>query len=346
MTPSQFLHALWGATPPGLIQVWVASTRRTHYLTSPADLPELDWPNMPDIYTAVCTAPPGLPPTSRAKATTVTGTCGMWLDIDIEHGKAPDLNTAMQLASSHLEPTLVVHSGGGIHAWHLLNQPAAIPTSQFRDKVATLADAWQSAHQQVANDLGFRIDRTHDLARILRVAGTANGKKQPLRPVQAIKTNGPRYTLYDLNQPVKSHVAQALIRQRTRNTPTGATSSSTFRLDQPPNVPPNKFQAACTIYPEFAAVWARTRKLADDSQSAYDQSLASMASELGDWTDQEIVDLLRAHRAQRNPTDPKLHRARYYEMTLATAKRGAQQRRRDRDNTDRVDRIRSIVQGG
>lgn len=344
MHPLAFLTDLWGNGPlPGVIQLWAAGQRRTLYLRALADLPDRPWSSMTDIYTSVTTAPRPLGPHTRARAADAAGTCGMWLDIDIEDGKAANLNQAMQLAMAIAEPTLVIGSGGGIHCWYLLETPVAITTSTLRGHVATLADAWNAAHNELAQQDGWRLDRTHDLARLLRVPGTLNGKRQPYRPVVALTTNGPRYTLSQLAQLVDPQFRTARVRRESRQATIRGGRAATFRLDHDPAIPGAKFAALSQWFPDFASTWLRKRRVSDNSQSAWDASLATLAAQAGDWTDQEIVDLLRVHRAQINPQDPKLGRVDYYERTLSLARTTAQRNLRQQEHDDRLSQIRGLI---
>jgi hypothetical protein len=99
------------------------------------------------------------------------------LHIDLDYGSSghkskkypPDLETADKISKLFLQPTYLIHSGNGLHAYYF-----------FKDyQISNLAEIektqeyWQKMHSIAS---GFNIDATHDLARILRVPGSNNCK--------------------------------------------------------------------------------------------------------------------------------------------------------------------------
>lgn len=105
------------------------------------------------------------------------------LDIDVKgtrdsNGKpktegAESLDHAVEIAHLIAEPTLLGESGGGIHAWYLFDEPWLFSSDAERESAQTLAHRWHEAHRQKS---GVKLDATQDLARLLRVPGTLNGK--------------------------------------------------------------------------------------------------------------------------------------------------------------------------
>lgn len=342
MTLAEFLTALWGTSPPGMVQLWSAGTKKSTYLHDLSGPPPHDL-NLTDLYVGVGLSPTAYRANQRCKAQDVAGIAGLWLDVDIAPDKCPDISSAFQVANALAEPTIVVHSGGGLHVWHLLETPFAIGDSDTRSKVAILADAWVSAHQSIAAGHGWKIDSVKDLARLLRVPGTLNGKTDPPRPVETETDSGPRYTLHALNELVKDQVPAALARHKMR-TQQQPVEIGPFRTSVPPSIDPELFADLASLVPEFAATWGRQRPEFKDDQSTYDMSLAHWGLEAG-WDDQQIVDLLRTHRLKHNPGDPKAGRADYYARTLATARRSQDQTRRREEQRRLVDRIQALKNG-
>ncbi|MDF5756619.1 YfjI family protein [Spongiactinospora sp. TRM90649] len=135
---------------------------------------------------------------------------GLWADIDIAgpgHKATvlplpPDGETAMRLvAEAGLpEPTLWIHSGGGLYPWWLLAEPATVTAETF----ATLSAL--SAHWQHALDAAAKRLRHHygegvgDLSRVLRIPGTINRKEGLARPCRVLeeRSTGTLYLLADL----------------------------------------------------------------------------------------------------------------------------------------------------
>ena len=121
------------------------------------------------------------------KATNAAGACAFWVDIDVDAQKAAkgkgyetleDAKLALAEFCLHAGlpmPTHLVASGGGLHAYWVLDA--------FIDH-----DMWTSCAAKLkalTNALGFLADdsRTGDIASVLRVPGTLNHKYNPPREV-------------------------------------------------------------------------------------------------------------------------------------------------------------------
>ncbi len=125
-----------------------------------------------------------LPRTGRGGAIEDVGArAWLWADLDYGtdgHKKAanhPTREAALAaLRGAGIEPTLVVATGGGIHAWWCLTEPAA-PAE------------WDRAIRRLNAAIGGD-PNTLDCARILRVPGTPNRKLDHDRPVELIAASG------------------------------------------------------------------------------------------------------------------------------------------------------------
>lgn len=113
----------------------------------------------------------------------------IWVDIDIEgpghtSGKrlAPDEASVLRvLAESGLRPTMVVRTGGGLHAYWKLAEPIVFAEepdpAAAAERAAALVRNWQLTLALIAHRLGrWSVDSTHDFSRVLRAAGTTNRK--------------------------------------------------------------------------------------------------------------------------------------------------------------------------
>ena len=108
--------------------------------------------------------------------------------------------------------------------------------------------------------------------------------------------------------------------------------TSQVELDPKADPPRAKFDALMQGN-RFAQTWGHARSdLQDQSPSTYDMSLASQAVGAG-WTDQEVTDLLIAHRRYQK-VDLKL-RLDYYQRTLANARASM--------GEDKVDEIDALI---
>jgi hypothetical protein len=126
--------------------------------------------------------------TMRATNDTTAGLLALAVDIDIRSDLhdtkpyPPDLDAARRVYQSvPLAPTMIVHTGNGLHAWWCFAEPwlvedAADPAVE-RAAMYDLARSWSATLRFHADRMGqWKIDSTFDLARVLRMPGTLNAK--------------------------------------------------------------------------------------------------------------------------------------------------------------------------
>ena len=285
-----------------------------------------------DIYVGVSLSRHELPSNARVKAEAAAGIFGLWADVDVldpAHKKAnlpPDEDAATDLLLDlQKRPTVVLHSGHGLQVWWLFERAWIFTDDSDRDEAAARARGWQGLLTTKAASHGWGVDSVHDLARVLRVPGTINGKEpSDPRNVQLVLDDGPRYQPSDFEITPGQLPQRPPTRARTKGAPTQVTQSAPTRATQSALVldeaaePPAKWEVLQEREPRAAQSWDRARpELPDQSQSAYDLSLANFAAQDG-WTDQEITDLLIAAR-RHNGEDLKL-REDYYLATIGTAR--------------------------
>lgn len=75
------------------------------------------------------------------------------------------------------EPTLLVHTGHGLHAWWLFREPWLFDDDAERQRAVSFSRRWQQTLRGLAKQHGWDVDATHDLTRVLRVPGTFNHKQ-------------------------------------------------------------------------------------------------------------------------------------------------------------------------
>jgi hypothetical protein len=254
---------------------------------------------------------------SRGDADHAVCVGGIWIDIDMAgaHHQKPGLPTndgevRAGLAAMPLSPSFVLHTGGGYHAWWSFKEPYVIESESERlSLVAPSVYGWQELFRDVT---GLTIDSTHDLARVLRIPGTINHKygSEVTRCAWPHETHS--YNLSDFDQwRVDPNIVRTI-------TPINVSV-------QPAAEPPSdKLQLMLEMNSRFASTWMRRRGDLK-SQSEHDYSLASMLIEVGSWSDQEITDLLVAHRRLARPDDPKIERVGYFQRTIGKLRAGKHQ---------------------
>ena len=100
-----------------------------------------------------------------------------------------------------LEPTLWVHSGGGVYPWWLLDKPEALEGDDFALGVTMkLSDGWQRVLVAAGHRLGLEYGNVGDLPRVMRIPGTVNRKDGLERPCRIIENGGNRYSFDDLGE--------------------------------------------------------------------------------------------------------------------------------------------------
>lgn len=312
-----FLGALFGDKPDDLyLLIWTLQDKRSAWFrdVGKAVAYAVAQAAQKDVYVGVALSPADFGPGARCPAAQVAGLVGLWADVDIlspHHKKKnlpPDERAALALLDSlGLAPSIVIHSGHGVHAWWLFKEPWIFESEAEREAGATLAQRWVCTLKAKAAARGWDVDSTFDLARVLRVPGTVNRKGDPV-PVRILQQADVRYNPSDFEPYLPEEIPGAGKRVRLP-------SNGSITLNPKADPPFSKFMALLEGEPKFKQSWERKRKdLQDQSASSYDFALANYAVMAG-WTDQEIVDLLIANR-RKHGDDLKL-RPDYYERTIA-----------------------------
>ncbi|NIL59928.1 hypothetical protein HCB18_26160 [Salinispora arenicola] len=106
------------------------------------------------------------------------------------------------------EPTIWIHSGGGLYPIWLLDQPHQI-TADNLDHARQLARDWQRVIEHAAAAHGWRYGRgVGDLARVLRIPGTINRKAGLQRPCRITHATPHRYSVEQLQAALTNAMTQ------------------------------------------------------------------------------------------------------------------------------------------
>jgi len=283
-----------------------------------------------DTYFGIGLASRSLEYNQRVPAHEVAGLPGLWIDVDYltpgihkKKNLPKDEKEALWLIDQMpLEPSVLVHSGHGFQAYWLFPKVVNIQTGEQRIYLADLSERWQYYCKAIADTRGWEVDSTFDLSRVFRIPETYNlkDKDKPVK-VDLRSITDKRYAVDSIEvileaQNVTIGAPLADVSDK-RSRIRGLAAETEFTLSKDAAPPVTKFKALYDNEPKFKAAWEHQWTAGDQSPSSYDCSLATLAFNVG-WNDQEIVDLLIAHR-RKYDTDLKL-RIDYYQRTLAAAK--------------------------
>lgn len=250
----------------------------------------------------------------------------LWLDLDYgreghEKKNLPPTERHAQLIVDGMPapPSIVIRTGGGLHAWWLLLDPLELNTDADRKRARALTYGWSMIAKGLCAERGWAMDSVYDLARVMRVPGTLNRKKEygkEGRPVRVLK----------LDADIRHDVDGLEVFLPTDAEPPRMSSETVtldgykFSLDPNAEPPVDKLMGLCDLEADFKRTWERQRDKDLPSQSEYDLALATRAAGVG-WSDQEIVNLLIAHR--RKHRQPEKLRHDYYAARLALVRQQA-----------------------
>jgi len=204
-----FLAMLWGGAEEGLLSlVEIHADRLYPNFWSVKNYGSLikvfsEQAEQADLYHCI-----GLlldrPKKGRGAEADVIAIPGLWFDLDCLEGKhnQQDLpSKAEALAFIHefpLRPSILIWSGGGLHAYWLFKKPLYFHTPEEREAVKDLSSRFQRSILQRSEARGWKLDNTSDLVRLLRLPGTLNHKCDPVL-VEIFEESGLRYLPADLD---------------------------------------------------------------------------------------------------------------------------------------------------
>lgn len=143
-----------------------------------------------DVYCGIGLQRNPPPPGQRGGSDTVSSFPGFVMDIDIQgphHASKmlPDsLMTVMKfLRSLELKPSMIIETGGGVHAYWKFDKLYFIDTDEERRRIKEASRSFQQSIIREGQKYGWDLDNTSDLARLVRIPGTWNWKQIPPKPV-------------------------------------------------------------------------------------------------------------------------------------------------------------------
>ena len=206
---------------------------------------------------------------------------GVWVDLDFKDFKNGAKEARTILEQFPLKPTILVHTGGGFHAYWLLTKPEVITAESL--------PGLEGLNRAFAERLNG--DHCHSAEHILRIPGTTNwpdeGKRKLRRKptsVRLLLSHGPRYT-FDQLQSVVTDLNQ-----------THATTASPIHETR---ILPARLCALLQEDKTLHATWNGMRTdLHDQSRSGYDMALTHSLTGYG-FSNEEIKSILRQRPSGR-----------------------------------------------
>ncbi|SHF70570.1 Protein of unknown function [Desulfofundulus australicus DSM 11792] len=230
----QFFFALYGQDAPGWLVIWTKQDKLPRWYET-HNIPEVaarcrELAGSFDVYYGIGLQGQKLASNQRGKVDRVIAIPGLWLDIDCQGGThtATNLPTFEEardfLTEFPLPPSIVVHSGGGLHVYWLFRQLWTFRNNAEREQAVALVARFQQAFIALAGARGWKLDNTSDLARVLRVPGTLNHKGAEPVPVRVLEFEpARRYGYKEIAQAIDALAAKVPRQERgtTRREPTG-----------------------------------------------------------------------------------------------------------------------------
>ena len=196
--PQSFLEILYGNIAVDWFNLWTKQDKRTHSFQmqnrQEISAKALSLSENMDVYFSVGLHSQKPPAGKRGASETVTVIPGLWMDVDIKDSghKKMGLPSSIDEALDFLKcldklPSLIVNSGGGLHAYWLFEEPHLIIDKDDREKCHNISKNFQDSIITEGKKRGWDLDNTSDLARILRLPGTWNWKEDIPRPVYVLE---------------------------------------------------------------------------------------------------------------------------------------------------------------
>jgi len=347
--PEEHFIMLWKKLSKGGESYWFKNTDELE-----EQMEELDG----DIYFGTTSTLKSKGATGRIKSNDADGLGAIHVDIDFGesgHEKktyAPDLNNAIRLAGLILAPSIIVHSGNGIHAYYLLDH-------YCMDEDLERASLVLKRFQQSLNSLSeYDIDMTHDLSRILRCPGTQNCKdpKNLKTCYVEIDNSQIRYSLDQIEDMIEQVLDRAPVKNKfkspelpsIKNNPHQAEFefddksqesiegrnilySDHYTEEEKYKIINNRvvivhdrqldserfFELRNAFDPEFEDIFVHKKKVGKCSCSEYDLSIANYGARFG-LNEQELADLIIKHRRYHKEPLKATHPT-YYGRTIYKA---------------------------
>lgn len=301
MTCEEFFNVFWPDEIPGRLAIWHGETKLSsfHMTTQAAAKAALRLSNKKqNVFFGVGARRAGLPGYSRGGVRDVTALPALFADIDVQSPAhpneklPPDIGTAFQIAYDlNPRPTLIIHSGGGLHLYHVLAQPTMIDEEWSAERLTRLIRLYKDWLSRAFNP--WYVDPgTFELSRVLRPVETVRYKDEPII-VTPMYADGEKTSLEKMLLTVGVPSAEANPALANVAAPDPNTIDSAIQ---------SKIESLLShgLAVQFTATWRRRRADHPEwSQSEYDMAFAAHLARF-EWTGEDIAKALVIFRRKHN----------------------------------------------
>ena len=304
MDTLEFLQTIYAEADRGFSQLFSLPSATA----TPIDVRNIIVPGMPageDIYFSVGLS--AAPRTAKLSAADIIGIPGLWVDIDIAHPVAhakknlpADVQQAMSILPDELAPSIIVHSGYGIHAYYLFREFWYFDAPEESEQAGALLIRLQAYVRAQAQLQGWHVDSTPNLDRVLRLPGTLNIKIKN-SPVQAqvIESCDTRYNPAEIADLVPEIDITTGQRIRKTNFERRSTDGPAAPMLQNCNFMVHAQLNAKTLsYQEWLAALTNLVRATDGVDAAHQLSALDAARYNPKQTDKKIDEVLSAMHPQ------------------------------------------------
>ncbi len=196
----EFLSAVWpeGVPEGHRLLLWTLQDIRSHWARSIDEAASIAQRLAPtrDVYLGIGAGrmPDRDAVSHRLKAAEVLTLPAFGADFDLDgpgHKKSGLFRSEEEIleliGKLPLQPTVLVHTGGGLQAWWCFKEPWELESDAERAHAERLSRGWANFLRSEARARGRELDAVWDLARVLRVPGTFNHKLAQKRPVHRME---------------------------------------------------------------------------------------------------------------------------------------------------------------
>lgn len=166
----KFIKTIFPDTKDGKILLWRMYDKTSSFVNNAEEaiIKLQGLQNKNDIYMGCCLSDKNYGRKMRCSAENVYAIPGVWADIDIAndiaHKKGNLPKTADEalkiISATEIEPTIIIHSGYGLHAWWLFDDLWVFNDQIERQEAMSLSQMWNSKLIQIGMNFGYEVDST------------------------------------------------------------------------------------------------------------------------------------------------------------------------------------------